>query len=104
MKRRVAAHLPQAAAGQTLLDYLSKRFAYHTFEEWQEKIHFGEIALNGNIVNDTGTVLQANMLLEYFPENLIEPAVNTNYRIIFEDEYLLVIDKPGNLPVHPAGP
>ena len=44
------------------------------------------------------------MLLEYFPANLIEPAVNSNYRIVFEDDHLLVIDKPGNLPVHPAGP
>ena len=104
MKRRVETRLPHAATDQTLLEYLSSRFAYHTFEEWQNKIHAGEIALNGNIVYDTQTLLQGNMLLEYFPANLIEPAVNTNYRIIFEDEYLLVIDKPGNLPVHPAGP
>ena len=104
MKRRVAAHLPPAAAGQTLLDYLSSRFAYHTFEEWQSKIRSGEIALNGNIVADTQTILLENMLLEYFPANLIEPQVNSGYRIVFEDEYLLVIDKPGTLPVHPAGP
>lgn len=104
MKRRVAAHLPPAAAGQNLLDYLSKRFAYHTFDEWQNKIQAGEIVLNGTVVKDAQTLLQKNMLLEYFPENLIEPAVNSNYRIIFEDEHLMVIDKPGNLPVHPAGP
>ena len=104
MKRRVAARLPQMAAGQTLLEYLSSRFAYHSCDEWQEKIRSGEIALDGNTVVDTQIILQENMLLEYFPANLIEPAVNSNYRIIFEDEYLLGIDKPGNLPVHPAGP
>jgi 23S rRNA pseudouridine1911/1915/1917 synthase len=32
-----------------------------------------------------------------------EPPVDFNYRIIFEDEDLFIIDKPGNLPVHPAG-
>lgn len=32
-----------------------------------------------------------------------EPDVNFNYTILYEDDYLLVIDKPGNLPVHPAG-
>jgi 23S rRNA pseudouridine1911/1915/1917 synthase len=32
-----------------------------------------------------------------------EPDVCFNYRIIFEDETLLIIDKPANLPVHPAG-
>jgi 23S rRNA pseudouridine1911/1915/1917 synthase len=32
-----------------------------------------------------------------------EPPVNFNYRILFEDEVLFVIEKPANLPVHPAG-
>ncbi|MGK5086629.1 RluA family pseudouridine synthase [Bdellovibrionota bacterium FG-2] len=32
-----------------------------------------------------------------------EPEVSFDYRIIFEDDHLLVLDKPGNLPVHPAG-
>lgn len=32
-----------------------------------------------------------------------EPEVNFDYRIIFEDGQLLVIDKPAHLPVHPAG-
>ncbi|MGZ3686813.1 MAG: RluA family pseudouridine synthase [Bdellovibrionota bacterium] len=32
-----------------------------------------------------------------------EPEVNFNYKIIFEDRTLFVIEKPANLPVHPAG-
>lgn len=32
-----------------------------------------------------------------------EPEVNFDYRILFEDDALLVIDKPPHLPVHPAG-
>ena len=32
-----------------------------------------------------------------------EPTVDFNYRIIFEDDVLFVIDKPSMLPVHPAG-
>ena len=32
-----------------------------------------------------------------------EPPVNFDYRIIFEDSCLLVINKPSPLPVHPAG-
>ena len=104
MKRRVAARLPADAAGKTLLEYLSSRFAYHSPDEWYSKICSGEIALNNAIVSDPQTPLQGNMQLEYFPGQLVEPAVNSNYRIVFEDDYLLVIDKPGNLPVHPAGP
>ncbi|NDF14082.1 RluA family pseudouridine synthase [bacterium] len=32
-----------------------------------------------------------------------EPPVNFDYRILHEDAEILVIDKPPNLPVHPAG-
>lgn len=104
MKRRVAAKLPPEAAGKTLLEYLSSRFAYHTSEEWLQKISDGEIALDSQLVSDPSTLLANNMLMEYFPGNLVEPTVRKDYRIVYEDEYLLVIDKPGNLPVHPAGP
>ena len=104
MKRRVASKLPSSAAGEKLLDYLSGRFAYHTPEEWQNKITSGEIALNGAICRTPEHILQGNDLLEYFPAALIEPEVRRDYKIVFEDEHLLVIDKPGNLPVHPAGP
>jgi 23S rRNA pseudouridine1911/1915/1917 synthase len=32
-----------------------------------------------------------------------EPAVNFNYKVLFQDEVLFIIEKPANLPVHPAG-
>jgi 23S rRNA pseudouridine1911/1915/1917 synthase len=32
-----------------------------------------------------------------------EPEVSFDYKVLHEDENLLIIDKPANLPVHPAG-
>ncbi len=32
-----------------------------------------------------------------------EPEVCFDYKVLYEDEHLFVIDKPPNLPVHPAG-
>lgn len=32
-----------------------------------------------------------------------EPAVSFDYKILFEDDVLFIIDKPPQLPVHPAG-
>ena len=104
MKRRVAAKLPPQAADRTLLEYLSGRFAYHTPEEWQDIIRSGKIALDGVFCVEIQTPLRSGMQLEYFPGELAEPPVNRAYQIVFEDEHLLVIDKPGNLPVHTAGP
>jgi len=38
------------------------------------------------------------------PRGLEEPPVDLNYSIIYEDEHILVINKSGDLPCHPAGP
>ncbi len=32
-----------------------------------------------------------------------EPEVSFDYQILYQDQYLFVINKPANLPVHPAG-
>ena len=104
LQRRAAAKVPPLGAGKTLWDYLSGRFNYHSCEEWRQRIIKGELSLNDEICTDPDRILQLNEMLEYHPAQLIEPAVCKDYRIIYEDEWLLVIDKPGNLPVHPAGP
>jgi 23S rRNA pseudouridine1911/1915/1917 synthase len=36
-------------------------------------------------------------------EKKIEPDVSFDYRVVYEDAALFIIDKPANLPVHPAG-
>ena len=104
LQRRAAAKVPPQGAGKTLSGYLSGRFNYHSSEEWRNRILQGELSLNGELCTDPDRILQANELLEYHPAQLIEPDVRKDYRIVYEDDTLLVIDKPGNLPVHPAGP
>lgn len=50
------------------------------------------------------TTLRAGDQIQVFtPKHDGEPIVDTRYKILFEDEHLIVVDKPGNLPVHPAG-
>ena len=104
LQRRAAAKVPPQGAGKTLLSYLSGRFNYHSCEEWRNRILQGELSINEAVCTDPERILQAGEMLEYHPAQLIEPAVRKDYKIVYEDEFLLVIDKPGNLPVHPAGP
>ena len=104
LQRRAAAKVPPQGADKTLLSYLSGRFNYHSSEEWRSRILQGELSINEAVCTDPERILQAGEMLEYHPAQLIEPAVRKDYKIVYEDEFLLVIDKPGNLPVHPAGP
>ena len=89
--------------GMMLLNYLASRFTYRNLAEWQERIDNGEITVNGNFSLPEYR-LKLHDIIEYRPRDIVEPDADLNYRIIYEDEQLLVVEKPGNLCVHPAGP
>ena len=89
--------------GMVLVQFLAGRFTYRTLDEWSERIKSGEITLNGKPVSPE-YLLQMHDCIEYHPQDIPEPPARKDYRIVFEDESILVIDKPGNLCVHPSGP
>lgn len=49
------------------------------------------------------TMLLQGDLVRVVSQKKVEPPVNFNYSILYEDDVLFVIDKPPNLPVHPSG-
>jgi len=87
-------------AGLTLIDYLTKRFTYATREQWLERLNEQKVLLNQKIAL-SDQVVQAKDELSYAPGEFIEPPVNSNYQILFEDVDMCIIDKPAPLPVHP---
>ena len=92
-----------SCTNQELANYLASRFTYRSCGEWIERITSGEITLNGKIVSPQYR-LQLHDQIEYRPADITEPAANLDYSIVFEDDNYLVVNKPGNLCVHPAGP
>lgn len=102
-QRIIRTAIDWSAADLLLADYLAGRFTYRSKAQWCERIASGEITVNGKIVSPE-TRLKLHDLLEYRPGDIVEPPASLDYRIVFEDEKLLVIDKPGNLCMHPAGP
>lgn len=100
--RVIRSRIRPAEAGRTLIDHLVRRFTYRDRAAWLERLAAGELLLDGRPAR-AEDVLAADMVLEYRPTDIQEPAVDTAYRIVYEDEFLLVIDKPGDLPTHPSG-
>ena len=100
--RVIKSRVNHLAQGKTLLEYLSGRFTYHDLLMWQREVNSGRLKLNGKVVPQD-TVLRCGDEISYLPETDAEPNVDLNYKIVFEDDYVVVIDKPGNLPTHPAG-
>ena len=102
-QRIIRTSIDWSGNGLLLADYLAGRFTYRSRAEWCERINSGEITLNGKIVHPE-TPLALHDCIEYRPGDIEEPPAELDYRIVFEDDILLVIDKPGNLCMHPAGP
>ena len=86
-----------------LASFLASRFTYRTREEWCERIAKGEIKINGKEAQPDA-ILNLHDLIEYIPQDIAEPPADLNYSIIHEDDNVIVINKPGNLCVHPSGP
>ncbi len=84
-------------------EYLAARFNYRDISGWQARIGSGEITVNGDSAQPS-TLLQTGDEIEYRPADIPEPAADCHYTVVYEDDWLLVVNKPGNLAVHPAGP
>ena len=102
MKRIVKAKVPASAAGAMLLDYLCGRFKYHGRDQWLELIGERRVVLDGVPANGDA-VLREGQCLEYVPRDTPEPTVSFDVRVLASFRDFAVLDKPGNLPCHPAG-
>ncbi|WP_420805491.1 RluA family pseudouridine synthase [Leptospira weilii] len=89
-------------SGTRLDHFLSKKFTYHSRTVWQKEINDGRISVSGKKVKP-GILLKGGETVVYQPIEKEEPPVRKDYKILYEDEFFVAVDKPGDLPVHPAG-
>ena len=96
--------------GVRLDAFLKDRYRKRSRESLKRNIDSGAIAISRNqSPHLTIGRLKPSTLLIAGDEVLVvsdrkpEPPVCFDYRVLYEDEALFVIEKPANLPVHPAG-
>lgn len=102
MKRRIEFIVAPGQGGAALLACLAGRFTYHSSEEWAAHIREGRIRVNDRAASGDH-LLAAGDRVEYIAVDRPEPPVSFEARLIFEDHDIMVVNKPGNLPCHPAG-
>ncbi|WP_369038623.1 pseudouridine synthase [Stenotrophomonas maltophilia] len=87
----------------TLLDGLCARFPRIDRAQWESRF------VRGRVLDAEGRVLaaampwQVGLEIQYFREVADEPVIAAAESILYQDEHLLVADKPHFLPVTPAG-
>ncbi|PCJ56232.1 MAG: hypothetical protein COA79_19460 [Planctomycetota bacterium] len=94
--------VPKVFCGITIDEYYSKRFPYKTRDLWMKSIEEGRVRINGLPITPD-TVIQPEAIIDSLVYDIREPPINVSWNVLFEDEYLYIIDKPGHLPVHPTG-
>lgn len=95
--------VPAHFDGRTLLDFLCGVFPHHSREKWEALCAAGRFqSSEGSTVNGS-RVVRAGEKYDFHMPGIVEPAVNAGIRILYEDEALIVVDKPAPLPMHPSG-
>ncbi|MDH5655717.1 MAG: RluA family pseudouridine synthase [Spirochaetia bacterium] len=89
-------------SGMRLDKMMSIRFPVIGREEWRKRILEGSVLLDSKKARPS-RILKKDEPIEFFYQKKEEPDVDFRVKILYEDESLLIFDKPGNLPVHPSG-
>jgi RluA family pseudouridine synthase len=96
-------NVPARCDRMTLLDYLGAIFGHVPRDEWATLITAGRILdRDGMPVGAERGVRAGDQFVQLLPAT-IEPDVNANIEILYEDEAIIVVNKPAPLPLHPSG-
>ncbi len=101
-KRSISSTIEKQDENARLDRWLTKRFTYRSRAQWQELIKTGKILVNEKKCRSSKSLKHGDKI-EFITDDFIEPEVDTNYKIVYEDTNLIAVNKPGNLPCHPAG-
>src|SRR6202140_2432066 len=104
-RRREKVVIAGADAGERLDRVLAARIADLSRSRLKALILAGEVAIGGLTIRDPGHHVNAGdaILVEVPPAEPAEPAAeDIPLKIVFEDDEIIVIDKPKGLVVHPA--
>jgi tRNA pseudouridine32 synthase / 23S rRNA pseudouridine746 synthase len=96
-------YLPVGQSYATLLDFFVANFPHIDPSEWVSRFSEGLVmTADGHPVLASDTY-QPNTHLLYFRRLAREPEIPFEEQILFQDEHILVADKPHFLPVTPSG-
>lgn len=84
-------------------DVLVDQFPQVSREEWEERCDGGRFVSYGGKVRGMDHVVRAGeRILQIFPP-AVEPEVARGIRIVWDDEAVVVVEKPAPLPMHASG-
>ncbi|KAI9303330.1 pseudouridine synthase [Cunninghamella echinulata] len=88
--------------GKTILDVFTTEFRDRSEVYYRYAIEKGLLTINGENVT-TETIIKNGDIIGHKIHRHEPPVIDSPIKIVYEADNLLVVDKPGSIPVHPAG-
>ncbi|CAN0909287.1 RNA pseudouridine synthase 5, partial [Linum grandiflorum] len=96
--------LPPSQSGSTLIDFYSTKYKNSApVKGWLQRIHNGQITVDGVVVKEPSTILRAGSALVYHRLPWREPSAPYTLEILYEDDEMVALNKPSGLQVLPGG-
>ena len=95
--------LPADQSHPNLLQFFITQFPHIEVKEWEDRFAQGLVLNAEGEALEASSAYQPNTHLIYFRRLAREPEIPFEEQILFQDEHILVADKPHFLPVTPSG-
>ena len=106
-------HLPNATTDQsnleiifpagTIAHFLAQQFPAISAHEWSQRMAAGNVVDEHGVAVTPTRAFEAGLRIYYYRALETEPRIPFHEVILFQDEQLVVVDKPHFLPVIPSG-
>jgi 23S rRNA pseudouridine1911/1915/1917 synthase len=92
----------EKSAGKKIVDFL--KCEAHLSANLVKRVKFGGVSVNGNVVTMRKILNIGDKIEIRLPDEKSENVlpVYAALDVVFEDEYLLIVNKPKNMPTHPS--
>ncbi len=99
-------NVPERFSGRTLVDFLSEWHPQIDREIWQQKIvdgHLLRVRKKSEERVSADAIVREGERFEHLIPATIEQPVNADIDVLYEDDWLVIVNKPAPLPMHPCG-
>lgn len=105
MAQVVTLEVPQKVSGMRLDNFLARQFSGFSRSKCQQLVRAGLVKVNGSVVTKPGFVLRGGEQVSVEIPAPEPPSLQPEHipvTVLYEDDDLLVIDKPRGMVVHPG--
>ena len=100
--RSLGAPIGDLHAGWRVDVYLSRQYPFLTRSGWQRRMDAGEVLINRQPIK-ANYKLKLHDCVHFFHPETVEPEVDRNIRVVWQEGAVMAVYKPGNLPMHENG-